>query len=141
MENSTPQTGSAAGQSDAPPEGEIKILSREEVLEADDLVTETIYVKEWGGAVRIRSFTKGRQIELNQRATVDDEIVQSRLQMFSFLEGVVEPQFTLDDQEPLKDKNALAFDRVLKRIFQISGMASNPEEEEAKEATFREGSE
>lgn len=116
---------------------EIKILTREEVLECEDLVEETVYVKEWGGGVVIRSFTKGKQIELNERATVDDELKQPLLQMFSFLEGVVNPQFSLDDQEDLKEKNAMAFDRVLKRVFAISGMAASEEEAEAKEAQFQ----
>lgn len=123
-----------------PPVDEPKILTREEVLGAQDLTEETVPVKEWGGAVVIRSFSKGAQIEIRERATVDDEVQQDQLQMIAFLEGVVNPQFTVDDQPALKEKNALAFDTVLKRIFAISGMAATEEEVEAKESQFREGS-
>lgn len=153
MTDSPPESGNGAGvtepeptppviepSDEAPLEPRV-YLTREQLLGADDLVEEDIYVKEWGGWIQVRAFSKGVQIEIRERAMVDEEVKQDKLQMISFLEGVVQPAFELGDQEALKEKNALAFDRVLKLIFKISGMATDDEEAEAKEAEFREAPE
>lgn len=117
--------------------GELKVLSKKEILESDDLVEEIFVVDEWGGAVIIRSFSKGKQIEIDERATVDDEIDPRKIQMFAFLEGVITPEFALEDQEKLKDKNAAAFDRIVSRIFELSALGKKAADE--AEARFREG--
>lgn len=115
--------------------GELKILSKDQVLDADDLIEEIVPVPEWGGAVKVRSFTKGKTIEIDERATVEDEIDPRRVQMFAFLEGVVEPQFGLEDQERLKEKSAACFDRVVTRIFTLS--AQGRKAQESAESRFR----
>lgn len=123
----------AAGEGKA---ADAKILTREEVLGAKDRRTDPVEVPEWGGAVVVRSLSKGEQLEIQRNAVVDDEIQPDRMQMYIFLEGCVEPEFGPDDLAALKEKNAKAMDRVINRVMELSGMAQSIEE---IEATFREG--
>lgn len=117
--------------------GELSVVTRDQVKQADDLVDDYVDVPEWGGVVQIRSFTKGKQIEIDKRATVNEEVDPQLVQMYAFLEGVVDPEFELDDQEWLREKSAAAFDRVVTRIFELSAIGRERAEE--AEARFREG--
>jgi hypothetical protein len=47
-----------------------RILSVEDILTAPDIAEKVVEVPEWGGAVKIRSFTKARQIALRNEAMV-----------------------------------------------------------------------
>lgn len=118
--------------------GEIDVLTKEQIKKSDDLVEEYFYAEEWGGVVKIRGFSKGQQIEIDEQAMVDGEIDMQKLMMFSFLEGVVQPQFTLKDQEWLKEKNASLFDRIFVRISELSALGRKAQKD--AEARFRDGS-
>jgi hypothetical protein len=98
------------------------ILTVEAIIAAKDLKEEVIEVPEWGGSVKVRSFSKKGQQEVRELATINDEIDPERLEMFMFIHGVVDPPFTNDTYELLRDKNAGVIDRVLQRIMSISGM-------------------
>ncbi|NOZ27960.1 MAG: hypothetical protein GXP39_07910 [Chloroflexi bacterium] len=109
--------------------GRVKILSVEQVLEAPDLEERVIEVPEWGGAVRIRSFSKATQQELRKKATVKGEIDGDRLEMLMFIHGVVDPAFTEEHYELLRKKSAGAIDRVLRAILELSGLTREAVEE------------
>lgn len=98
------------------------ILTVEAIIAAKDLKIEVIDVPEWGGSVKVQSFTKKGQQQVRELATVDDEIDPERLEMFMFIHGVIDPQFTDDTFELLRDKNAGVIDRILQRIMSLSGM-------------------
>lgn len=114
------------------PNGEVKseaILTVEAILAAKDLKEEIIEIPEWNGAVKIRSFTKKQQQSIREMSTINDEIDTDRLEMFMFLRGVIEPEFSDDQYELLRDKSAGVIDRILNRVMELSGMT-----EEAKKA-------
>lgn len=117
---------------------EAKLLSRDQILGAKDLVEEIVEIPEWGGAVKIRSFSKAVQHELRERATQGDEIDLHKLEVYTVLEAVIEPQFTADDFEALKAKSSGAIDRILQRVYAITGQRR--EDVEAAEAEFRDES-
>lgn len=104
----------------------MRLLTAAEILAANDIVEEEVEVPEWGGAVRIRAFTKARQQELRRMATdprtgrIDNE----KLEMQIFIHGVIEPEFAPVQQTELRLKSAGAMDRVLTRIMAISGLTS-----------------
>lgn len=102
----------------------VSILSIEDILSKDDLEERVVEVPEWGGSVRIKAFTKARQQEMRKRATIKGEIDTDRLEMFLFIEGVVEPRFTADHYEQLRGKNAGAVDKVLQEIARLSGVSA-----------------
>ena len=45
-----------------------KILTVEDILTAPDIQEKVVEVPEWGGAVKIKSFTKARQLQLRSQA-------------------------------------------------------------------------
>lgn len=98
------------------------ILTAEEVLAADDLPTETIEIPEWGGSVKVRSFTKAQQQEIRVKATKGNgEIDESRLEMLLVLHALIEPQFSEDQLAQLAEKSASAIDGILTTINSLAG--------------------
>ena len=96
---------------------ELHILTVEELLGSDDIAEEVVRVPEWGGAVRIRAFSKGVEQRLRREAGGTD-----RFELLLFITGVVEPAFTLEQTDALKSKNAKVFDRVVERIMSLAGL-------------------
>lgn len=111
-----------------------RLLSVEEILNAQDLAEEIVEVPEWGGAVKVKAFTKARQQELREAARVAGEIDGNRLEMQMFIYGVVEPRFAADQYELVRAKCALALDRVLRVISRLNNL--NPEAIDAAKAAF-----
>ena len=120
----------------APPAA--KILTVEDILTAPDIQERVVEVPEWGGAVKIRSFTKQRQIQLRAQALVGGEVDSERMELLMFIEGVVEPRFGVEHIDLLKGKSASAMDRVLGAILELGGMT--PEAQNEMERDFRQGS-
>ena len=113
----------------------VRILTVEEILTAPDLEEKRVEVPEWGGSVRIRSFTKEQQQALRKAATVGGEVDNDYLELLMFVNGVIEPRFSEDQAVLLKDKNAGAVDRVLKALMEITGL--NKDAVKAAEKRFR----
>jgi hypothetical protein len=113
-----------------------KILSVEDILTAPDIQERVVEVPEWGGAVKIKSFTKARQIQLRAQA-IDPkgEVDSERMELLMFVEGVVEPKFGAEHIDLLKGKSASAMDRVLSAILDLGGLT--PERQAEMERDFR----
>ena len=121
-----------------------RILTADEILDAPDLDEQTIYVEAWGGEVKVRAFSKATQQRLRRDATIvkvgaggklEEEIDPSKLERLSFVAGVVEPAFSVDQADRLAEKSAKAFDLVLKAIFALSAIT-----EESTKAAEKSGS-
>lgn len=100
-------------------------LTVSDILAANDIVEEDVAVPEWGGSVRIRAFTKAKQLELRAMATDPrtGQVDEVRLELQIFIHGVIDPVFPPVHATELREKSAGAIDRVLKRIVAISGMS------------------
>jgi hypothetical protein len=105
-------------------------LTVEDILSSVDVEEQEVEVPQWKGTVTIRPFTKEAQQRARKQAMSDGEIDTDRLEMILFIEGVIEPKFTEDHYEALRQKNAAAIDLVLKEIMSASGIT----EDEAKKA-------
>lgn len=122
----------AAGKAEAET---LPLLTREQILGADDRKTDTVNVPEWDGSVKVQSLTLGQRQEIRRRATVDDEVDDEKFDVFTFMEGVVQPQFELDDFEALKKRNGQAMQRVMNRIMQLAGWTAEASKEAEKSTT------
>ena len=113
----------------------IKKLTVEDILSCVDVKPKEVFVPEWDGNVTIQGFTKARQQQLRKDAAYGGEIDTDRLEMLMFINGVIEPEFTKDHYEQLREKSASAIDTVLKELMVLSGLS----EDEVKGAnqTFR----
>jgi uncharacterized protein (DUF39 family) len=120
----------------AQPQGQgPRILSVEQILTANDIIERTVHVPQWGGSVRIRGLTKGQHQALRKRATVRSQVETDRLEMLLFAESLIEPRFTLEQVEQLKNKAAAPFETVLKAVLEVNGLADGAVEQ--AEAEFR----
>jgi len=98
------------------------VLSIEDIFAAPDLAEEVMEIPEWGGAIKIKALTKGQQQDARTRSMVAGEINADKLEMYIFIYGVAEPQFTEEHFGKLRAKSYGVIDRVLRRIMQLSGM-------------------
>jgi hypothetical protein len=117
------------------------ILSAAEIFAAQDIEERTVDVPQWGGAVRIRTFSKRQAAEMTKRATQKDRhtgkesVDKDILEALLFTEGIIEPKFEVADYEQLQDKSAVAISTVLKAIMDASGLSDSAVSEAGKSPT------
>lgn len=115
------------------------ILNRDQILQAKDLVTETVEVPEWGGSVLVKSLTgaerdqfeaaiveqKGRDTKVNMRNA------RARLVALSVVDEEGKKLFSPNDVSLLGAKSAAALQRVFNVAMRLSGIS----EEDVRELT------
>lgn len=112
------------------------MLSRDQILAADDLPTEEVDVPEWGGAVLVRGMQGNERdrFEMSMYMTKDNleekAIVRARVVAWCTLGEDRKALFTPKDVEWLGRKSARALDRVFDVAKRLSGIG----EEATKEA-------
>lgn len=113
------------------PAPEPKILTKEEILQANDLVTELVNVPEWGGAVYVRGMTglerdmyedsileqRGKDRKVNLRNA------RAKLVALSVVNEKGERLFSQADVVGLGKKNAAALQRVFDVATRLSGIS------------------
>lgn len=111
----------------------IVFLTREQLLAADDIQTEVIYVPEWKGHIKIRGLTNGEVARCVKLATrnKDQKIDTMLSSLWMFTTALVEPKLQDIDVDELKKKSALLM-RIVKDISRISGLGENALEDEIK---------
>lgn len=113
------------------------ILTLDEIEKADDVLEATVYVPEWGGSVRVKQFTKAKELELRRMATVGGQIDRERLEMLLLVTGILEPEVTEEHIGLLASKSQSGVDRVLKKIVSLNAISQ--EEADKAVATFLDG--
>lgn len=123
------------------------ILNRDQILQAQDLVTETVNVPEWGGSVLVRAMTgeerdqyeasvveqKGKDTKVNMRNA------RAKLVAISVVDESGEKLFTQADVAALGKKSAAALQRVFNAAMKMSGISEDDLKEiteEIKESPF-----
>lgn len=104
------------------------VLTREEVLAAQDIATEMVYVPEWNGWIKIRGLTVGEVNTIVRLSTRKDKMDTLTSALFTFVRACVEPKFTDADLDELKKKSALVL-RIVKDINRLSGMSEDAADE------------
>lgn len=116
----------------------LKILTVEEVLTAQDIEEKIVPVPQWGGAVVIRGLTQKQSAGLRRQAqrqnpvTKQLEMDNEVLEQLLFIEGVVQPKFSITDYGKLQDKSMAAMTLVLKAVMEISGFGGDAVAEATK---------
>lgn len=107
-------------------------LTKEQILQADDLKYVDVPVPEWGGDVRVRIMT-GRQRQQFQVAYMGkkgmDEVFMERLVMATAVNGDGESLFTEADLEELSKKSSIALNRIFEAAAHLNGMTQESVEE------------
>lgn len=108
-------------------------LSRDEILNADDLITKEVEVPEWGGTVIVRkmSGTERDQLEASMTEEGGGGLVnfRARLVATTVVDEAGQRLFTKADVEALGKKSASALDRVAEAASELSAMSQKDIEE------------
>ena len=111
----------------------MKILTKEEILAAEDIPTQVVDVPAWGGAVRVAGMSLGKRNEMMRKIKgKDGEIDPEKASLEAFVTGVVEPKFTREDFDALRQKSASAIDDVTKVFLELSGVGEDATESAEK---------
>ena len=98
----------------------MKALTRDEILGADDLKTESVKVPEWGGTVMVRELTGAERdaweasvVKTNgTKVTIDSQNMRAKLAALCIVGDDGKRVFTEKDTIKLGAKSATALDRV-----------------------------
>jgi hypothetical protein len=103
------------------------LLSRDEILQADDLKGQEVYVAEWGGTVLLREL-RGRERDAFEEGSLDKKRnitmrnMRARLVALSVVDGEGERLFTEKDAEELGNKSATALNKLFETACRLSGI-------------------
>lgn len=112
-------------------------LSREQILDAKDLHTETVSVPEWGGDVRLRMLT-AKERDAFEASVVEMKggkqkqnlaNVRARLVSLCLVDENGEQLFKSYDVERLGDKSAAALQRLFEKCNEMNGLNDEDIEE------------
>ena len=117
------------------------ILTREMILQADDLRRELVSIPEWGGEVYVRSLTGAERdqfeagmmkIVVGGTPVVKLELARARLASLTMCDESGQRLFTEADVVALSGKCAAPLERVFEAAGQLSGLSKADVEELAK---------
>jgi hypothetical protein len=118
----------------------MKILTKTDILSADDLATETVDVPEWSGAVIVRTMT-GTERDAFEAAMVkvvdgkrvpDLDNLRAKLLAATLVDEAGNPLFAPDDLAALGGKRAAALDRIFAVAQRMNGLSPDAVEEAEK---------
>lgn len=118
----------------------MKLLTRDEILNATDFQYEEVEVPEWGGAVRVKSLSgierdrfedsifqqKGKQLVRNFKN------FRAKLVSLTVVDGEGKRMFTEKDVDVLGNKSAAALDKVFSVAQRLSGLTKEDVDELTK---------
>lgn len=112
-------------------------LTREAILQADDLPMEDVEVPEWGGTVRVRGLTGSERdafeseiVQLKgKKASINMQNFRAKLVVRSVVDENGKPLFSHQDVRLLGQKSAAALQRVFEVAQRLSGLSETDVEE------------
>ena len=121
----------------------MSLLSKTAILAAQDLQTEDVEVPEWGGAVRVRSFT-GRERDAFEASMVrgdgrdrrvDLTNMRARLVGLTVIDESGQRLFTDEEADLLGAKSGAALDRVFAIAQKLNGLSGADVDELTKNSS------
>lgn len=112
------------------------LLSKNTILECNDLKNEKLEVPEWGGHVFIKVMTGAERDRFERSLMVGDKVVtdnaRAKLACFTVVNQEGKRLFELKDFVVLGNKSARALQRIFEVAQKINGMTEDAIEEEVK---------
>ena len=113
------------------------MLSRDDILNANDLKTETVQVPEWGGEVNVRTMTGAERDAFESKIVgknggVNMQNIRARLVSLTMVDENGDRIFSDDDVKELGRKSAAALDRVFTAAQGLNKISDEDVEELAK---------
>ena len=112
----------------------MKALSKNDIIDVDDVKIETVEVPEWGGKVTIREFTAYArdQYELYLYKTKDTKNFRAVMVALSVIDENGDQMFSTNDVEALGQKSIKAMNRVYEACIKLNGVGAEAMEEAEK---------
>ena len=110
-----------------------KILNRDDILAADDLVTEEVEVPEWGGSVYVRTMTGAERSHFELEIVPGVGSGDNRVEMLNLREKLLvlvlvdedgQRLFSDKDIKVLGQKSAAALDRLFTVAQRLNGLSA-----------------
>ena len=106
------------------------VLSKEQILQADDLKRESVDTPEWDGVVLLREL-RGRERDAFEEGSLDSKRnvsmanMRARLVAMSAIDEEGERLFTAKEATELGDKSATALNRLFEVCCRLSGITES----------------
>jgi hypothetical protein len=100
------------------------MLTKDDILAANDIPSSEILVPEWGGKVYIKTMN-GAEREQFERAFEESKqrlTVRATLAVFTVCDDKGEPLFTIADVDRLTKKSSRALDRIFDVARKLNGL-------------------
>ena len=112
-------------------------LSRDAILQADDIQVEDVEIPEWGGMVRVRGMTGAQRDafeasiveQRGRKSRVNLKNLRARLVSLSIVDGEGNLIFSSADVQALGRKSAAGLQRVFNAAQRLSGLSDEDIEE------------
>lgn len=112
----------------------MSILTKEAILNSEDVETRDLHIKEWGGTVRLRSLRGWERDQFEQEVTGGPGKVNARARLCALV--LIDEQgnqiFTPGDVKALGQKNASSLEAIFDAALKMNGLAKDSQEELAK---------
>jgi hypothetical protein len=120
---------------------ETKLLSKEDILGADDIVVEKVEVSEWGGHIFVKGMTGTQrdafEASINQQRgksrSMNMQNIRARLAAQTICDDAGVRVFNNKEVKALGEKSAAALDRVFSVAMRLSGITDEDVEELTEE--------
>jgi len=114
----------------------VGILSKEQILQADDLRREQVVVPDWDGSVFVQTMTgidrDAFELSLTKDGKASIENMRAKLCARTIVDENGNRLFTEDDVEALGKKSATALDRIFEVAQRLNGIGADAMEKLAK---------
>jgi len=115
-------------------------LTRDQILQVQDLPTEDVEIPEWNGTVRVRGLTGAERDKFEasivtrkgNKAEFNPENMRAKLVAMCVVDENGNRIFTDDDVKALGKKSASALDKIFQVAQKLSGLRPEDMEEMAK---------
>ena len=116
-------------------------LSRDQILEASDLKSESVEVPEWGGEVLVRTMTgtdrdafENTMVQISPDGTRRSDVTnwRAKLVAMTLVDDLGNRLFAGDDIDRLAAKSAAALDRVFTVAQRINGLGGDAQDDAVK---------
>ena len=116
----------------------MSLLTKDQILNADDLQTKDVYVPHWKGTVRIRTMTAGERdlfeqlMFSGQNKDERRDNVRATMLALTVVDGKDNRLFTEDHIKKLKGKSAAAVDLIFAEVQKLNAVSDEDVEDMVK---------